>query len=68
MDARQLGRKMTNEDHDALSDRFAAQGVRDLLDGKLTGPPLPGTLAERVQQAMNKLACDALDLALRARS
>lgn len=40
------------DDHEALSDRVAAQGVRDLLDGKLTGPPLPGTLAERVADAM----------------
>lgn len=33
-----------------LSDRVAAQGVRDLLDGKLTGPPLPGTLADLVNK------------------
>ena len=29
------------DDHDALSDRVAAAGVRQLLDGRLTGPPLP---------------------------
>lgn len=48
------------EDHDALSDRVAAQGVRDLLDGKLTGPPLPGTLADRVHQALDSAEEDAI--------
>ena len=56
------------DDTEALSDRVAAHGVRDLLDGKLTGPPLPGTLADRVAQAINQTASDAIDLSLRMRS
>lgn len=43
-------------DDELLSDRVAAQGVRDLLDGKLTGPLLPGTLAWRVNEALLKAA------------
>ena len=55
-------------DADLLSDRVAAQGVRDMLDGKLDGPPLPGTLADRVSDAIIKIVSDTLDLALRMRS
>ena len=41
-----------NDIDDLLSDRVAAQGVRDVLDSRLTGPPLPGTLADEVHKAI----------------
>ena len=39
---------MKDDDDEGMSARVAADGVKALIDGRLIGPPLPGTLADRV--------------------
>lgn len=49
-------------DEDLIADAIAAENVRLLLEGKLAGLPLPGTLACRVRTAKEDAFMNGLKL------
>lgn len=50
---------MNDDDDEGMSARVAADGVKALIEGRLSGPTLPGTLADRVYQWALRMRADS---------
>ena len=57
--------KCSNDD-EAMSMRVAVEGVMALIEGRLPGPPLPGTLADRVNDWACRIASENWNAGWRA--